>query len=179
MKPENFCKIQCRADLRYNSLPPACQWFGDHEYICDTIAHIYWIYFFGLPDSQAMRVSFMNCLFHLYIQQDEEDLVWALVYFQHVLYFSTNSASSSRMHHSFTSHSLISFFHNLTNSTVCNVINYFQMDQFIRNCLHYPVGVSICVFNAVISPFLVCRRLIQLQQYLCVLYVITFPTFLY
>ena len=28
---ENFRKIQCRSDLRYNSLSFAFQWFGNHK----------------------------------------------------------------------------------------------------------------------------------------------------
>lgn len=44
------------------------------------------------------------------------------------------------MYHSFIRHSLISFFHNFTNGSICNVISYFQSDQFVCNCLHSPKG---------------------------------------
>lgn len=58
-----------------------------------------------------------------------------------ILHFATNPASACKIHHSFTSHSLISFFHNLTDCTVGNIINHFHRNQFISNGLHSPKRV--------------------------------------
>lgn len=44
------------------------------------------------------------------------------------------------MHHSSTSHGLISFFYYITDRSICNVIHNFQTDQFICDCLHGPVA---------------------------------------
>lgn len=70
-----------------------------------------------------------------------------MIYIQNILHFATNSASAWGMHHSFTSHGLISFFHNVTDRTIGDVINNFQPYQFLRDSLHGPTG----------SPFRRCR----------------------
>lgn len=85
---EKFRKIQCRAALCHDSLPPACQWFGNHEDIRNTIAHIYRIYFFRLPRLTG-NAAFLYELFvrFIYTYDGTERIVWALVYFQYILHF--------------------------------------------------------------------------------------------
>lgn len=51
--------------------------------------------------------------------------------------FAANLASACGMYHSFTSLGLILFF-NLADGNVRNVIDQFQADQFICDCLHSP-----------------------------------------
>ena len=38
---------------------------------------------------------------------------------------------------------LISFFHNLTDRAVGDIIDHFQTNQFISNCLHGPAGSTL------------------------------------
>ena len=66
---ENICKVQCCASLRHNSFPPACQGFGNHEYISITVSDIHGIYFFrmarfagdaGISDNKGVKYNFSD-----------------------------------------------------------------------------------------------------------------------
>ncbi len=63
-------------------------------------------------------------------------IIWTLLYIHYISIFAMNSASTSGMHCSFTSHGLISFFHNFADSAICNIIDHFQADQLIRDHLY-------------------------------------------
>lgn len=84
---ENICKIQCCAGLRHNSFPPACQGFGYHEYISNTVADIHGICFFRMARFTG-DAGFLYKLFVRFIYTDHrtEGVVWALVYLRHVLH---------------------------------------------------------------------------------------------
>ncbi len=93
----------------------------------------------GIPCS---AFSMISCLFVSSIQTTGLDGSYdLLIYIQNILHFCyRNSASAWGMHHSFTSHGLISFFHNVTDRTIGDVINNFQPYQLLRDSLHGPTG---------------------------------------
>ena len=140
---ENICKIQCCAGLRHNSFPPACQGFGYHEYISNTVADIHGICFFRMARFTG-DAGFLYKLFVRFIYTDHRTEGaygrWCTSSTSSI--FATNSASASGMHHSFTSHGLISFFHDLADGGVRNVIDHVQANQLIRDCLHGPARCS-------------------------------------
>lgn len=85
---EKFRKIQCRAALCHDSLPPACQWFGNHKDICNTIADIHGIHLFRSPRFTG-QTDFLYHLLIRFVYADNrvERIIWSLVNFQYILHF--------------------------------------------------------------------------------------------
>lgn len=85
---ENLRKIQRCPALRYNGLPPACQGFGDHKDIRDTVTDVYGIHFFRLSGA-AGDTGLLYKLFARFIYTDNRTqwVIWTLIYIQYILHF--------------------------------------------------------------------------------------------
>ena len=85
--PEDLCKIQRCAGLCHNRFPPACQRFGNHEDICNSITHIHGIYFLRLPrfaGDTGLLYKLLVCFIYAYNRT--EWIIGVLVYLQHILH---------------------------------------------------------------------------------------------